>query len=151
MEIREAVAEDAEQACAVLRRSIRDLCHADHNGDAARLADWLANKTPENVAAWIRNPQSYVFVAAEGETVLGVAAMTKAGEITLNYVSPDARFRGVSKALIDRLEAQARELGLERCTLNSTETACRFYLTLGYQEQVVPDDGSCHLMAKALI
>jgi len=103
MEIREARTEDAAQACMVLRRSIQELCHADHNGDATKLADWLSNKTPENVAAWIRNPQSLVFVATEGETVLGVAAMTKAGKITLNYVSPDARFRGISKALIDRL------------------------------------------------
>jgi hypothetical protein len=91
MEIRGARTEDAEPACTVLRRSIQELCHADHNGDAARLADWLFNKTPENVAAWIRNPQSLVFVATEGATILGVAAMTKAGKITLNYVSPELR------------------------------------------------------------
>jgi ribosomal protein S18 acetylase RimI-like enzyme len=151
MEIRIARTEDAEQACTVLRRSIQDLCHADHNGDAAKLADWLSNKTPENVAAWISNPQELVFVATEGKTILGVAAMTKAGEITLNYVSPDARFRGISKALIDRLEAQARELGLDRCTLNSTETARKFYQSLGYQEQIAPANGSCRSMAKALI
>ena len=138
MEIRIARTEDAEQACTVLRRSIQDLCHADHNGDAAKLADWLSNKTPENVASWIRNPQGFVLVATEGATILGVAAMTKAGEITLNYVSPDARFRGISKALVGRLEAQARELGLDRCTLNSTETARKFYLALGYQEQIAP-------------
>ena len=151
MEIRIARTEDAEQACTVLRRSIQDLCHADHNGDAAKLADWLSNKTPENVASWISNPKGFVLVATEGATILGVAAMTKAGEITLNYVSPDARFRGVSKALVGRLEAQARELGLDRCTLNSTETARKFYLALGYQEQIAPANGSCRSMAKALI
>jgi GNAT superfamily N-acetyltransferase len=151
MEIRVAHTGDAEQACMVLRRSIQELCHADHNGDAARLADWLSNKTPENVAAWIRNPQSLVFVAVEGETILGVAAMTKTGKITLNYVSPDARFRGISKALIDRLEAQARELGLDRCTLNSTETARQFYLSRGYQDQIALANEACRSMAKALI
>ena len=151
MEIRVAHTGDAEQACMVLRRSIQELCHADHNGDAARLADWLSNKTPENMAAWIRNPQSLVFVATEGETILGVAAMTKTGKITLNYVSPDARFRGISKALIDRLEAQTRELGLDRCTLNSTETARQFYLSLGYEEQIAPINDACRSMAKALI
>jgi GNAT superfamily N-acetyltransferase len=151
MEIRIARTEDAEQACTVLRRSIQDLYHADHNGNAAKLADWLSNKTPENVAAWISHPQSRVFVASEGETILGVAAMTTAGEITLNYVAPDARFQGVSKALIERLEAQARELGLDRCALNSTETARQFYLSLGYQEQTAPANASCRRMAKALI
>jgi GNAT superfamily N-acetyltransferase len=151
MEIRAACIEDAEQACVVLRRSIQDLCHADHEGDPARLVGWLANKTPDNVAAWISNPHSLVFVATEGALILGVAAMTTAGEITLNYVSPDARFRGVSKALIDRLEAQARELGLDRCTLHSTRTAREFYLSRGYQEQLAPVDGACGSMAKALI
>src|SRR3712207_7376537 len=67
--------------------------------------------------------QNLVVVATEVETILGVAATTRAGEITLNYVSPKARFRGVSKALIEHLEAQARQPGLDRCTLNSTETA----------------------------
>ena len=151
MEIRVARTEDAEQACMVLRRSIQELCHADHNGDATRLADWLFNKTPENMAAWIRNPQSLVFVATEGETILGVAAMTNTGKITLNYVSPDARFRGVSKALINQLEAQARELGLDYCTLNSTETARRFYLSLGYQEEIAPTNEACRSMVKSLM
>jgi GNAT superfamily N-acetyltransferase len=135
----------------VLRLSIRDLCHTDHQGDAARLTGWLANKTPENVAAWIGDPQNVVLVATEGATILGVAAMTKAGEITLNYVSPDARFRGVSKALVDRLEAQARALGLDRCILKSTETAREFYLSRGYDEQIAPANGACGSMAKALI
>jgi hypothetical protein len=44
-------------------------------------------------------------VAEEGKTILGVAAMDASGKITLNYVSPEARFRGVSKALVLQLEA----------------------------------------------
>ena len=77
--------------------------------------------------------------------------MTKAGEITLNYVSPEARFRGVSRALMEHLEAQARQLGLDRCTLNSTETARKFYLSLWYQEQMLSAIGPCRPMVKALI
>jgi hypothetical protein len=50
-------------------------------------------------------------------------------------VSPDARFAGVSKALLNRLEAKALELGNTTCTLTSTETARRFYLSAGYQQQ----------------
>ena len=64
--------------------------------------------------------------------------MTDKGEITLNYVSPDARFRGVSKALLAALEARARELGNDVCTLASTETARRFYLAAGYVDQGAP-------------
>ena len=63
--------------------------------------------------------------------------MNNSGEITLNYVSPDARFRGVGKAMMAALEREARELGLAECFLTSTDTAHAFYLTLGYR-----DDGT---------
>jgi GNAT superfamily N-acetyltransferase len=52
----------------------------------------------------------------------------------LNYVSPDARFRGVSRALLRALETRAFERGNSWCALTSTETARRFYLSNGYIE-----------------
>jgi hypothetical protein len=45
---RRAVLSDADAACEVVRRSIVDLCQADHHGDSDILAKWLANKTPAN-------------------------------------------------------------------------------------------------------
>jgi hypothetical protein len=51
MEIRDAVPADAAAACAVLRRSIVELCGLDHRSDPEILARWLANKTPEIVAS----------------------------------------------------------------------------------------------------
>jgi N-acetylglutamate synthase-like GNAT family acetyltransferase len=130
MHIRQAKTDDAAAACAVLRRSITELCHADHGGDEILLGKWLSNKTVENVTRWIL--QTHFVVAEEGETILGVAAMNASGKITLNYVSPEARFRGVSKALVQQLEAQARALGLGECMLETTQTALRFYQSLGY-------------------
>jgi N-acetylglutamate synthase-like GNAT family acetyltransferase len=135
MQIREATADDAEEACEVLRRSITELCNADHMGDSVALADWLSNKTPANVRAWVARADNHVFVATERNAIVAVGAVTSSGEITLNYVSPDARFAGVSKALMNRLEAKARELGNHTCTLTSTETARRFYLSAGYEQQ----------------
>ncbi len=38
MQVREAYVEDADEACGVIRRSIAELCHADHKGDASTLA-----------------------------------------------------------------------------------------------------------------
>ena len=67
-----------------------------------------------------------------------MGAVTDAGEITLNYISPDARFRGVSKTLLRALEVRAAERGNARCTLASTETARRFYLSAGYSETGPP-------------
>lgn len=138
MEIRDARIEDAPAACTVLRRSIAELCIADHHNDPAILARWLGNKSPGNVAAWIAQPGNAVLVAVENDTILAVGSVTDEGRITLNYVSPDARFRGVSRALLAALEARAADRGNSTCTLISTETARRFYRANGYAETGPP-------------
>jgi hypothetical protein len=84
-----------------------------------------------------------------------VGCVTDSGEITLNYVSPDARFCGVSDALLGVLEARAIERGNKLCTLKSTETARRFYLERSYSEEG-PADGkfgttSGYPMSKRLV
>ena len=133
IDIDDAVPEDAAVACQVMRRSIAELCTADHGNDPAILERWLRNKTPEIFRSWIR-PGNTLLVAVENDGILGVGCVTDAGEITLNYVSPDARFRGVSRALLTALEERARSQGHARCMLQSTETARRFYLERGYSE-----------------
>lgn len=132
MLIRPATPADASAACDTIRRSITELCTADHASDPTILQCWLANKTPDNLAAWITKPGNSVLVAAETNTILALGSVTDQGEITLRYVSPDARFRGISRAMLAALEARARERGNTTCTLTSTETARRFYETAGY-------------------
>ena len=134
MEIRDAQREDAPGACQVLRRSITELCAADHGNDPTILARWLSNKTPDNVASWIARPDNSVLVAVEDGAILAVGSVTDGGEVTLNYVSPDARFRGVSRELLRALETRAAERGSMRCILTSTATARRFYHANGYIE-----------------
>jgi GNAT superfamily N-acetyltransferase len=134
MKIRDAVPEDASAACEVMRRSIAELCVADHGNDPAVLERWLRNKTPEIFCSWIRPGNSLRLVIENGE-ILAVGCITDTGEITLNYVSPDARFRGASSVLLADLEKRAMARGNERCTLESTETALRFYRARGYSEE----------------
>jgi GNAT superfamily N-acetyltransferase len=138
VQIRDATPQDADAACDVLRRSISQLCAADHGNDSAILGRWLTNKTPEIVAGWAKQPGNSLLLAVEGHVVLGVGSVTDAGEITLNYVAPEARFRGVSRALLGALEARAAERGNTRCTLTSTETAHRFYQSSGYSDDGKP-------------
>jgi len=134
MRIREATPEDAAAACDVMRRSIAELCVADHGNDPAILGKWLSNKTPEAFRSWIR-PGNSLLVAIEDDDILAVGCVTDSGEITLNYVSPDARFRGASSVLLADLEKRALARGNNTCTLESTETARRFYLARGYSER----------------
>jgi N-acetylglutamate synthase-like GNAT family acetyltransferase len=142
--IRRATVEDAAETCTIIRRSIVELCHLDHHGDEAFLARWLSNKTTENVGQWIS--RAYFLIAVENGTILGAAAMTDSGKVTLNYVSPDARFRGVSKALMRGLEDHAKSCGLTECTVESSQTALTFYQSLGYvridQNYILPLTGT---------
>jgi GNAT superfamily N-acetyltransferase len=134
MEIRDATVEDADAACLVMRRSIAELCVADHGNDKAMLTQWLGDKTPEVFVSWVAQPGNSVLVVIEDGNIVAVGSITDAGNIGLNYVSPDARFRGVSRGLLGALEARAVERGNTRCTLTSTETARRFCRANGYAE-----------------
>lgn len=138
MIIRDATPDDAEEACAVLRDSIAQLCSADHRDDPAILGRWLANKTPDNVAAWADGIGSSLLVAVDGHKILAVGGVRDCGEITANYVAPSARFGGVSSALLAALEARAIQRGAATASLLSTETAHRFYLARGYHDEGPP-------------
>jgi hypothetical protein len=127
VEIRDAVAADAWAACEMIRRSIVELCIADHRNDPAILTQWLSNKTPEIFVSWINQLANSLLVAIEGHNILAVGSVPNAGEINLNYVCPDVRFRGVSRVMLGALDARAVDRGNVRCTLTSTETARRFY------------------------
>lgn len=131
--IRPARESDAEIACEVMRRSIRELCAADHHADTERLTAWLAHQTPDNVRAWIADPARVTVVALRGETVSGFGMMTAEGEVQLCYVAPEARFSGASKGMLRALEAEAVARGLARVFLTSTVTTRAFYEGRGYR------------------
>lgn len=135
MLIRPATVNDAEEAASIMRRSIRELCTLDHGEDAAVLAQWLRNKTAESVGSWIEARDRCLLVAEDGGRIVGVGSASKAGEIVLNYVAPEARFRGTSKSVVRALEAYLRDQGCAESRLVSTRTAHAFYLSLGYQDE----------------
>lgn len=121
----------AETACAVVRQSITHCCVLDHANDATILTAWLANKTPENLAAWIAAPGAVAWGAYRGETMVGFALRAQA-VLALCYVVPDALHQGVGRALLQQVEAHAREVGLADLGLESTRTAEAFYRRNGY-------------------
>ncbi len=133
--IRKAKLPDGEVAVSTLRRSITELCVADHGGDAGKLERWLRNKTVDHWATWLAREDAVMLVAVRATEVVGVGAATFAGEILLNYVHPEARFEGVSKALLAALEAEVRRHGARQCRLQSTITAQPFYTALGYRPE----------------
>jgi GNAT superfamily N-acetyltransferase len=139
MRVRPAQIADADDAIDVVRRSIQRLCELDHKGDPATLSMWLSNKTAENMRRWIDTHA--VFVAIDDERIIGVAAVRADGVVLLNYVAPEARFKGASRSLIDQIETWASSRGMECLVLESTATALRFYESNGWTRTGPPQPG----------
>lgn len=130
--VRRASGADLPAMSRVLIASITELCAADHHGDPQAIAAWTANKTPEGVGAMLAHPQTRLFVAELDGTIAAVGAVSSQGGITLNYVAPWARFRGVSRAMLVALEADLKAAGYAEAWLESTATAREFYAAAGW-------------------
>jgi GNAT superfamily N-acetyltransferase len=129
--VRPATVADIPAMSDVLVASITALCVEDHENRPEAVAPWLWNKTPEGVARMLANPAGRMFVAERDGVIAAVGAVNDGREVTLNYVSPEHRFTGVSKAMLAALEAA---LGPGEATLTSTVTAHRFYRGQGWTD-----------------
>lgn len=135
MLVRCATEADAEPAADIVRRSIAVLCAAEYRHDPVVLARWLANKTPDGFRRWIGRDDRRVCLAVQQDgRIAAVGMVAWRGEIQLNYVAPEARFRGAGKALMAFMEGELRGRGVDRAHLFSTQLAQRFYAALGYAE-----------------
>lgn len=133
LSVRAATPEDAQAAVHVMRRSIAELCVADHHHDPATLNEWLANKTPEQFRTWLASPNNFGVVAEERHQVIGVGMINRSGYVSLLYRLPGIQCRGVGKAMLLALEQRARDWGLRRLTAESTITARGFYEAMGFK------------------
>ncbi len=154
MIVRDAKPADAAAVCDAVRRSITELCGPDHQGNHATLEAWLANKTQENFAVWCASDRHVSLVAELQAEVAGYGLLDRAGTVELLYVIPEARFQGVSRALLAEMERRARALGLRALKLSSSGTARRFYEGCGYVAAGPPEAGFgvsiCYPMVKQL-
>jgi predicted GNAT family acetyltransferase len=139
--VRPARPDDVAAMSAVLIASITELCGADHHHDADRIASWTANKTPQGVAAMLAQDGTTLFVAKVDGEVAAVGATSAGGQITLNYVAPAFRFRGISTALLAHMEADLLACGWSEGQLKSTATALDFYRSRGWMQHEEPRRG----------
>ena len=88
---------------------------------------------------------SWVYVALEGERVVGLAAVhvmpvledDPIARVTAIVVDEGARGRGIGRALLARLEERARAKGCDRIDLTSRydrEGAADFYRRMGFED-----------------
>ena len=100
---------------------------------------WLRNKTAAQWEIWVAREDALLLVAEQQSAIVGVAAATLRGEILLNYVHPEARFSGVSKAMLAALEDELGRHNVAQSRLKSTVTARPFYVSCGYRSETSGD------------
>ena len=133
LSVRPAEQGDAASAIDVVRRSISQLCVADHHNDEKTLAMWLDNKTPQNCLTWLSNTDNFCVVAELGSCLVGVGLLHRRGEVLLFYLAPGAQRQGIGKMVHAALEEKAAQWGLTSLHLDSTTLACHFYEAVGYR------------------
>jgi GNAT superfamily N-acetyltransferase len=152
--VRKAQPEDAQVAVSVLRRSIRDLCVADHHGDQETIAQWLANKTEPAFRSWLANEENYCVVGEVDQRIVGVGLINTTGEILLCYVAPGFQRQGIGNAIYSRLEDKAKAWRIRKLHLASTIGAQPFYESVGYRRTGAAKPGfgisQCHPYEKTL-
>lgn len=132
--VRTATCDDADAACAAVRRSIAEICGPDYGHEEPVMSDWLANKTPDNFRGWIESPDAFSVVAVSGAgEVVGFGRISRAGWVQMCYIVPEALHQGYGKALLRAMERQAVQWGRNTVSLNSSITAKAFYERNGYR------------------
>ncbi|MFN7986507.1 MAG: GNAT family N-acetyltransferase [Thermoanaerobaculia bacterium] len=130
---------DAPALATLWRRSIEELCHADHGGRRDIIESWCARKTPERLCSDFADP-SLLWLVAEtpGGRLAGVGVLHRDGTILGLYVSPDEVGRGVGSELLAALLREATDLGHQRVHLESTATGHAFYAAHGFRDSGAP-------------
>jgi GNAT superfamily N-acetyltransferase len=87
---------------------------------------------------WLEHPERILKLAWIDSQIAGIGMASTSAEILLNYVAPNARLRGVSSSLLSAMEADLFKAGHTVLSLDSTQTAHRFYLSRGWQDAGPP-------------
>ena len=124
----------AEEIARLMQRSIVELCVDDHGSDPGTYSPWLASKTGDKVEKLVNGTGRSVAAFNESRSVVGFAMGTPEGEVVFNYVAPEYRFQGISKALLRDLENYFAACGNSHATLTTTLTAEKFHVSRGYKD-----------------
>lgn len=127
--------DDATAMIAVIQSSITHLCAADHENDRQELYDWLNNKTHQNMLTWIADDQLFMMKTMIDGQIVSVGCANNAGRILMNYVAPKYQYQGISKMMMQKLEACLLSVNIKIATLESSKTAYKFYIGLNWRKQ----------------
>ncbi len=127
--IRKAKIEDATELAKIRRGVIRSYAKNAYSPEVIKL--WSGSTT---VAHYRKvHPDWARYTALEDAKIVGYGNVSKEGRIGGVYVHKDFVGRGVSTALMQKLEARARKWGVRNLDCIASKNAKPFYEKLGFK------------------
>ncbi len=129
MHIRKATIDDAPASFAVRRAAILAQC-----GDHYPMEDLVTWTSGAMSTAFAQRVAGHFHVAVVENEVVGTGMLDlTTAKIDAIFVLPGYMGQGVGRALMDHLEAIARDAGLAQIELEATLNAAPFYRKLGFE------------------
>ncbi len=128
LEIKRATPEDANAAFDIRREAIRSQCIGAYT--AEQMALWTRGSADDGYSTLMDKP-FYLGWVNDEPVATGMLDLDN-NEVGALFVLPQFTGRGYGKAMLDHLEALARELELAEVVLDATLNAASFYRACGY-------------------
>ncbi len=128
LEIKRATPEDANAAFDIRREAIRSQCIGAYT--AEQMALWTRGSADDGYSTLMEKP-FYLGWVNDEPVATGMLDLDN-NEVGALFVLPQFTGRGYGKAMLDHLEALARELELVEVVLDATLNAASFYRACGY-------------------
>ncbi|WP_247003013.1 GNAT family N-acetyltransferase [Halosolutus gelatinilyticus] len=139
--VRSATLDDVASIADVHQAAILELGSEVYDEEQVRA--WIANVHPERYPIDDRENGIHIVVAEReaDDRVVGFGWLDRdssdrpesTGEVVAVYVHPEHTREGVGSTVLDRLEAVARDEGLEELVLAASKNAIDFYRRRGYE------------------
>ncbi len=131
MQIREFRPEDASALAQIFHDAVHVIGARDYSPE--QLSAWSPEPAPAEVWASRAADGRRVFVAADAQDQpQAFIELETDGHIDCFYCQPEAAGTGTGAMLYERLEAEARSLGLTALFVEASEAARRFFLRRGF-------------------
>lgn len=122
---------DADALASVFQRAVDEIGRRDYTPDQLRV--WASQgPTAERLQALSEDGRVRLVAVDPQDAPLAFADLEPDGHIDLLYCAPEAAGMGVTPALYNRLEEEARRLGVTRLYSEASEAARRFFLKRGF-------------------
>lgn len=130
MEIRKIRSVEAGSIWRLLHNTVHRINQADYSDEELVVLAPDEYDAPHWVSRFIR---THPLVATEGRDLLGFAELAEDGRIDLFYVHHDHQGKGIGRALMQRLRAEAASRGLHQLYCEASITARPFFENMGFE------------------